>query len=418
MVPVMLIRLPYLSTRRLRDSIYQSLLELSTEEGIYASGKEEIYGCIFGRDSFLTILKILKVHSKKPDLELLQICRRSLLTLTELQGKQFNLESGEEPGKFIHEFRKEDVERFLALEKPWYVYPDGLLRNYDSIDSTPLGLIAIFKYWQTTKDGEFLMSVLPAVELALNWIITYGDKDKDQLLEYTLPDERNHGGLSVQSWTDSHESIMQVDGRMPKYPIAPVEAQAYAWLALRLWAQFYLNHSSLFAKKLLKFASQMKKHFNQLFILEDQGLYFAAQALEGDKKQIKTITGNPLICLWATFRQDDIKETILEDRYIADFAKRIFLSDMFDPGGRVRTMSALSATYNSKQNSYHNGSFWPKLNGLAHEGLFNWGYAIEAELLRHATLKPIEFFGSPIELYTKTIEGEYLLYQNNSASIA
>lgn len=42
-----------------RDYIYQSLLELATNDGINASGKDEIYGCIFGRDSALTILKIM-----------------------------------------------------------------------------------------------------------------------------------------------------------------------------------------------------------------------------------------------------------------------------------------------------------------------------------------------------------------------
>jgi len=72
------------------------LLSLATEDGINASGKDEIYGCIFGRDSAKTILKILRVYSKSPQEELLKVSKRALLTLCSLQGKEINIESGEE----------------------------------------------------------------------------------------------------------------------------------------------------------------------------------------------------------------------------------------------------------------------------------------------------------------------------------
>ena len=41
----------------LRNLSYNSLLELATDEGINASGKQDVYSCIFGRDSAITILK-------------------------------------------------------------------------------------------------------------------------------------------------------------------------------------------------------------------------------------------------------------------------------------------------------------------------------------------------------------------------
>src|SRR5476649_369292 len=91
--------------------IYQSMLSIATEEGINASGKQEIYGCIFGRDSFVTILKLLKVYANESaknqvDVEpLREISRLALTTLVTLQGRETNLESGEEPGKFIHDYR-------------------------------------------------------------------------------------------------------------------------------------------------------------------------------------------------------------------------------------------------------------------------------------------------------------------------
>ncbi len=416
-----------MDTYSLRNMIYQSILELATEEGINASGKEEIYGCIFGRDSFVTILKIMKSLSNTnsaPFIEtqlLLDICRRSLLTLVQLQGKETNIESGEEPGKFIHEYRKEKYERLVNRPvKPWYLYPDKILRNYDSIDSTPLGLIALYRYWNITKDDTFLLQVLPAVESGLNWIITYGDKDKDGLIEYELHKERKHGGLVVQSWTDSHESITQADGRFPDYPIAPVEAQGYAWLALKLWSDFYADTSRNYAKtenfahKLATQAELMKKRFNEIFLYEDEELLFPAQALDGSKNQLRTVTGNSLLLLWATYYNNGKSESILDDTFIPDLVKRSFMDDLFDSEAGIRTMSTKAATYISGQNSYHNGSFWPKLNGMVHEGLTNWNYLKEAEHLKEATLKPIQYFGTPIELYVKGENGNYLPFRNSA----
>lgn len=398
----------------MRGQALQWLIDLATEEGINASAKDEVYGCIFGRDSALTILKILRTHIKNPSLTLLEITRRALLTLVSLQGKQFNIESGEEPGKFIHEFRKDKYEHLISRKIPWFVYPDGLLRNYDSIDSTPLTLIALYKYFQITGDSEFLVSVLPAVEAGLNWIITYGDSDKDLFLEYNFPESRKYGGLLVQSWTDSHESIMRKDGKMPKYPIAPVEAQAYAWLALKLWADYYAFQHPTFAAKLRSQARKLKIQFNKKFIFKDGNYFFAAQALDGDKNQIQTITGNPLICLWATYEENGRKECIVKKEYLREFVNRGFEEDMFEKNAGIRTMSKKSDTFNPSQNSYHNGSFWPILNSLIYEGLETWGFIEQAKGLKEASLKPIEYFGYPIELYITTDEGSYLEYKNQA----
>lgn len=398
----------------LRSLVFNNLLELSTEEGINASGKDEIYGCIFGRDSALTILKMLRVHKKSPSLELLEVSKKGLLTLVALQGTEFNKESGEVPGKYIHEFRKNEKQyRHLVNQpKPWYLYEDKTLRNYDSIDATPLTLIALYKYWEISGDNNFLLTILPSVEKALNWIISYGDMDKDMLIEYELPHDRKHGGLPVQSWTDSVESLLRKDGTFPLYPIAPVEAQGYAWLALKLWADFYMTYSETFAKNLLSQANKMKRVFNNTFLLKDRGLTFPGQALDGKKELITTVTGNPLLLLWATYDNGPIKESILDEQYIPDLVARIMMEDMFDQAAGIRTMSTISDTYNPGQDSYHNGSFWPILNGLAHEGLEAWGYKKEAHMLREASLKPIIHFQTPIELYIKTQTGDYLEYRN------
>lgn len=401
------------SAQELFEIAYKTLLENSTEQGFLASGKQEVYGALFGRDSALTILKVLKAQEKSPSLELLDISRRTLLTLVSLQGKEVNFETNEEPGKFIHEFRKADDSLFNKFatareEDPWFIDPQGYIKNYDSIDSTPLILIAIYKYWQITQDGNFLMQVLPAVENGLNWMITYGDRDKDGLLEFSIHFERKHGGpYWVQSWTDSHESLRQKNGQMPMYPIAPIEVQSYAWLALKLWSDFYQTNSPKYARKLLSQAKRIKKSFNKLFIYKENGQYFGAQALDGYKNQIKTVTANPLICLWATYYENGKKESILENRYIEHFIKRAFKEDLFDPEAGIRTMSTTSSTYNPNRDSYHNGSFWVILNGLVEEGVREWEYLDYANALKEATIKPLLHFNCPIEMYIKDESGNY-----------
>lgn len=413
-----------MDNNNLRKTIYETILDLATDLGINASGRDDIYGCIFGRDSAITILKILRVCSNRSlssEIEinkLLEICKKGLNTLITLQGKETNIESGEEPGKFIHEYRPDNYERLLQMEKPWYVYPDGILRNYDSIDSTPLCLIAIYRYWEITKDDEFMLAALPSVEAGLNWIITYADKDKDYLLEYELSENRQHGGLSVQSWTDSQESMINPEGKFPEYPIAPVEVQGYAWLALQLWSDYYqntkINYSKTkrFGRALKVHANLLKRQFNKFFIFKENGSYYAAQALDGYKNQIKTVTGNPLLLLWAAYKKNGKVTSIIEKKYLESIVKRAFTEDMFDEDAGIRTMSTKARTFIPGSNSYHNGSFWPKLNGMSHEGLENFGYWNKAQRLKDATLKPIQYFGTPIELYIKTENGQYDLYHN------
>lgn len=311
--------LPITTAEPLYRIAHQTILDLASPEGINASGRNEIFGCIFGRDSAITILKILKAHQRKPVPDLLPICRRSLLNLVSLQGTQFNIESGEEPGKFIHEYRLENHEHLTSHpNQPWYLYPDEIMRNYDSVDATPLGLIALYRYWETTQDNEFLVTVLPAVEAGLNWIITFGDLDKDFLLEYQFHPARKFGGLSVQSWTDSREALLDLEGKFPLYPIAPIEVQGFAWLALKLWGDHYTFQYPEFAQKISSFADQMQKSFDKQFILKNSGLFYGAQALTGNKEQIKTITGNPLLLLWASSHN----ECILDQKLIPDFVNR------------------------------------------------------------------------------------------------
>ena len=124
-----------------------------------------------------------------------------------------------------------------------------------------------------------------------------------------------------------------------------------------------------------------------------------------------------MLLLWATYKKNS-RECIIDKKYIPDIVERSFGQDMFDQEAGIRTMSELSETYNPNQDSYHNGSFWPKLNGMAYGGLLNWGYYGEAEKLKNASLKPISYFKTPIELYVKNKKGEYLEFCSSSGQVS
>lgn len=378
---------------------YQCLLDLATDEGINASSRTEAYGCIFGRDSALTTLKLLNVYQRTQDTTLLSLCKTTLLTLAALQGAQENIESGEAAGKIIHEFRRDNYERLIKRDKPWFIYEDGTLRNYDSVDATALTLIAWHRYWTVSQDRNFLTTVLPHVERALQWITVLGDTDDDYFLEYELPSARRHGGLQVQSWTDSFDALKRPDGSFPYYPIAPIEAQAYAWLACRLWSDFYKTENPQISTHLARYATQLKIRFNEQFIYKNPLGSYGIQALDGHKAAITTVTANPLLCLWASYTYNGQRESIVADEHIPSLVARAFRSDLFHEEAGIRTMSSLSPTFNPTASSYHNGSFWPILNGLIHEGISQWGFEKEKRRLRDAMLKPIFHFKTPIELY-------------------
>jgi glycogen debranching enzyme len=224
----------------------RSIKQLETEHGILASSREELYGCIFGRDSLITALKLLRICEKKPDPYFLNLVEKILRNLALLQGKEVNRESGEEPGKCIHEWRPSGHEHLTKhLETPWYLYPDDVMRNYDSVDATPLFLIAIHTYWNITKDENFLLAMNGAINGAITWVLDYADSNGDGLIDYQFHLERTHGGLRTQSWMDSTESVFfEHDSATPSYPIAPVEAQAYAYAALAKWGEYFARHDT------------------------------------------------------------------------------------------------------------------------------------------------------------------------------
>lgn len=384
----------------------KSLQELETPEGILASARHEVYGCIFGRDSLISALGFLAIYERTKNPYFLTLTEKILRTLGTLQGTAVLIESGEEPGKIIHEFRPDNHAHLTGrADSPWYTYPAGEMRNYDSVDSTPLYLMAAHTYLRVGGSPAFIESILPNVRAALGWLTESGDHNGDGFVDYQFPAERRFGGLKVQSWMDSSESLFyehSVDPmERPPYPIAPVEVQAYAWAALRGWADFFAAEGKReddrrFGQELAQRAASLKSRFNDAYILRTpvRGKFASlAYALDGDGKQLVSARSSMGHVLWAVYQG----ESILDARHVDGLRKRLLARDLFVQKAGIRTLSSHSVHYDPL--SYHNGSIWPHDTAMLALGLENFGYAEDAQRVREALLNAYAHFKTPIELF-------------------
>lgn len=388
----------------LNNLAYTTIVKLETPLGINASGRDDRYAAFFGRDSMITCLKLLKVHQKKPDDVFLRIIKHTIQTAVRLQGKKINLKSGEKPGKIIHEYREKGYYHLMKHPFHWYIYPDKTLRNYDSVDATPLFLILAAEYINTTNDVKLLESLIPTVETAFNYLKEFSPKGGSRIfLEYQLHRPIPHGGLVNQGWMDSVDSLL-IYGKPPKEPVALVEVQGYYFKALKLWAKIYEKTDRNKSKEFEKGAHDLNSEFDRVFLNRSKDLFYFDQAIFDQKAEIIEVRSNPGHCLWAAVQNNSGEfESIINNEYIPDVVARLMKPDMFEPNAGIRTLSTKSKIFN--RCSYHNGSIWPFDNGLIAEGFENFGFKKEAEKVKQAVLNAVSQFGSAVELYCVDTNG-------------
>jgi glycogen debranching enzyme len=319
--------------RSIRD--VRALYTQTPEGGVLAAGIPW-YVTLFGRDALIASHQLLSVN---PDL-----ARETLRMLAKHQGTKEDPWRDEEPGKILHEVRYGELAR--AGDVPHTPY-------YGSVDATPWFLILYGSYLRWTGDLAFVRDLLPVAEAALAWIDDYGDRDGDGFVEY---ETRSPGGIRNQGWKDSHDSMVHADGRIAPTPIALSEVQGYVYLAkLRMADVYEALGDNPRAEYLRGKAHELRRRFNEVFWMEDEQ-YFAA-ALDGDKRQLRTVMSNPGHGLYCDIIEQDKARAL---------AKRLLAPDMFSGWG-IRTMSKSAAAYNPM--SYHNGSVWPHDNALIAAGL-------------------------------------------------
>src|SRR3989442_1347551 len=300
----------------------------------------------FGRDALIASLQTLGLN---PD-----IASGTLSYLAADQGTKVDPSRDEQPGKILHERRFGELANLKQIPHTPY---------YGSVDSTPLFLVTLVELMDWVNDRDLFVELLPAMSAALDWIDKYGDLDHDGFVEYGDHAPR---GIRNQGWKDSHDSLLMPGGKPAERPIALVEVQGYVYHAKAGLARILdrLGETGA-AQQLAIEAGDLRRRFEQHFWQDDHQFY--AQALDGAKELVPSITSNPVHCLSSRIG-DAERADIVTDRLLAP--------DMFSGWG-IRTLSAGSPHYNPM--SYHNGTIWPHDNSLIAAGLRRYGHTEAAQ---------------------------------------
>jgi glycogen debranching enzyme len=316
---------------------------------------------VFGRDSLITSFQALPYTP--------ELAETTLRVLAAWQGARNDDFRDMEPGKILHEIRIGEMTAFE--ERPHSPY-------YGSADSTPLFLVLLDETVRWTGDDTLARELEAEARAALAWIDQYGDLDGDGYVEYQR--RNTESGLENQCWKDSHNSILFADGSNSSLPRATCEIQGYVYdakiraarLARKVWGD------PSYAERLEREAAELKRNFNRDFWIADRE-YFAL-ALDGEKRQVDSLTSNIGHLLWSGIVDDDK----------ADAVARHLMSDRLFSGWGIRTMAVGDGGYNPI--GYHNGTVWPHDNSLIAHGLARYGYRDEAARIAYAVLEAAEFF--------------------------
>src|SRR5690606_9229694 len=166
------------------DDLDALRLTAGSDDEFLAAGAPWFF-TLFGRDAIWAARFLLPLGDRLP--------LSTLRVLAARQGDREDLPSAQQPGKILHELRRDTFRipgEGVALP-PTY---------YGTVDATALWIRLLADIRRSGRPIEQLREFQPALEAALRWMRDSGDQDGDGLLEYHDP--TGHG-LSNQGWKDS-----------------------------------------------------------------------------------------------------------------------------------------------------------------------------------------------------------------------
>lgn len=374
--------------------------QLVTEDGRIFASQDVKFHHYFGRDTMFTASFIADTYHQtrnKQNQILFEKAKKAVLTFWDFQTKE---------GKIPHEIKPFEGNENDPLYKQGFYYKEGnFLVNNESIDATPLTLITTAAYIK--DDKKEIDRLKPQIIKALLWMVTNMDAHSGWLSYFP-----NFKGLICQGWMDSYWGVTDEKGNVPEGPIALVEVQAYVWKALLVWADL-LDQETVETLQLRIVANNLRERFHKAFLTDvllpggERRKYFA-HAIDGNKKQIDTMSINPGLCLWATYGN----EPFIKKEYIDDLIAVITSKHLFHEKGGIRTFSVEEPTFDPEY--YHSGKhvFWPFATGLVAQGIIALGesYYDSGRSIMMANLRSMLHFQSFVEHFILKEEDEtYLL---------
>ncbi len=297
---------------------------------------------LFGRDSLWAARMMLPLGT--------ELAAGTLRTLARRQGRAVDPATEEQPGKILHEVRRDEQQLDTGSQLPPCYF--------GTADATPLWLTLLHDAWRWGMPEDQVAELLPHAEAALAWLKQHADPDGDGFLEYA---DSSGTGLSNQGWKDSSDSIRFRDGRIADAPIALSEVQAYAHEAAVAGATLLDAFGRPGADRWRQWADDLRQRFRARFWAQDAHGPYPVVALDRDKRQVDSVASN-LGHLLGT--------GLLDDRESALVARRLTASGL-DSGFGLRTLDAATAGFNPL--GYHTGSVWPHDTAIAVHGLARAG---------------------------------------------
>ena len=328
---------------------------------------------LFGRDSLWAARFLLPLGT--------DLAASTLRVLASRQGQRVDIETAEEPGKILHEVRRDvpaepgEQEPLRRLSLP-PVY-------YGTVDATPLWICLLHDAWRWGMPEAQVRELLPSLRAALTWMSDYGDADGDGLLEYV---DHSGRGLTNQGWKDSGDAVQWRDGSLARAPIALAEVQAYAYEAATVGAVLLdaLGDGaadSAAAHGWRAWAARLATQFRAGYWVPDAAGAYPAIALDADKRAVDTLTSN-IGHLLGTGLLDGAESALVAQR---------LMSPALSSGFGVRTLSTEAAGYWPLR--YHGGTVWTHDTAIAILGLARAGFGADAARLASDLLEAAPGFG-------------------------
>jgi glycogen debranching enzyme len=316
---------------------------------------------LFGRDSLITSFQALPY--------LPGLAATTLRVLAARQAQVRDDFHEQEPGKILHELRFGELT--ACGERPHSPY-------FGTADATPLFLVLLDEYHRWSGNDELVRALEPNARAALAWIEDSGDADGDGYVEYACRNAAT--GLVNQCWKDSWDAIQFADGTLARGPIATCEIQGYVYDARRRAARLAREvwGDEALAGRLERQAADLRECFRRDFWMPERGCH--ALALDGEKRQVDSLTSNIGHLLWSG---------LLDEGEAATTAERL-LDEQLYSGWGVRTLGTREAGYNPL--GYHIGTVWPHENSLIAAGLARYGHNEAASTISIAMLRAAPYF--------------------------
>ncbi len=304
------------------------------------------YLTLFGRDSLWAARMSLALGT--------DVAAGTLRALARRQGRVEDVDSAQEPGKILHEVRREATTHLQGGADG-----SGMLLPavyYGTEDATSLWVLLLHDAWLWGMDPDSVEQLLPHLEAALARDRRAAARDVRGFLAYR--DVSGHG-LANQGWKDSPSAVQFADGRLAEGPVALAEVQAYAFEAALAGARLLDAFDRPGGEECRGFARGLAERFRAHFWVGDDSGRYPAIALDRDGTPVDTVTSN-IGHLLGTGLLSAEEEKAAAERLVD-----------LSSGYGLRTLAEDAEGFDPL--SYHCGSVWTHDTAIAIWGLVRSG---------------------------------------------